>query len=110
MTLDDYFATGPARERPIFEGVLTRLDPLGPFVVEPVSVGILFKLRRVFVELRPKREWESLSFVLPRRVDHARITSHVGLGALTAHIVRVRTAVEVDDVLGAWLVESYLEH
>ena len=30
VTLDEYFSTGPERERPIFEAVMRRLDPLGP--------------------------------------------------------------------------------
>ena len=30
MTLDEYFSTGPERERPIYEAVKAHLDTLGP--------------------------------------------------------------------------------
>ena len=40
MTLEEYFSTGPERERPIFEAVKAHLDTNGPVHVEPVSVGI----------------------------------------------------------------------
>ena len=43
MTLDEYFSTGPERERPIYEAVKAHLDTLGPVIVEPVSVGIFLK-------------------------------------------------------------------
>ena len=43
MTLDEYFATGPDFERPVFEAVMAHLENVGPVHVEPVSVGILLK-------------------------------------------------------------------
>ena len=43
MSLDEYFSTGPDRERPIFEAVMAHLDTVGPVHVEPVSVGIFLK-------------------------------------------------------------------
>jgi hypothetical protein len=39
MGLEEYFTTGPPRERPIFEAVLAHVETLGPVTVEPVSVG-----------------------------------------------------------------------
>ena len=65
MTLEEYFATGPAFERPVFEAVMAHLDDVGPVHVEPVSVGILLKRARTFAELRPMRRWVALSFTLP---------------------------------------------
>ncbi len=56
MTLEEYFSTGPERERPIFEVVRAHLESLGPVHIEPVSVGIFFKRNRTFVELRPDGE------------------------------------------------------
>ena len=43
MTLEDYFATGPAFERPVFDAVMAHLDTIGPVHVEPLSVGIFLK-------------------------------------------------------------------
>jgi hypothetical protein len=40
MSVDEYFSTGPAHERPIFEAVMRHVNSLGPVHVEPVSVGI----------------------------------------------------------------------
>ena len=55
LTLDQYFATGPAHERPVFDAVVAHLRAVGPVHVEPVSVGILLKSSRTFAELRPMR-------------------------------------------------------
>jgi hypothetical protein len=51
LSLEEYFSTGPARERPIFEAVLRHLETAGPVHVEPVSVGIFLKRSRTFAEL-----------------------------------------------------------
>jgi hypothetical protein len=40
LTVEEYFATGPEFERPIFEVVRAHLESLGPVVVEPVQVGV----------------------------------------------------------------------
>ncbi|MGZ6979417.1 MAG: DUF5655 domain-containing protein, partial [Acidimicrobiia bacterium] len=48
ITLEEYFSTGPARERPIFEAVIAHLETVGPVHVEPVSVGIFIKRSRTF--------------------------------------------------------------
>ena len=77
MALEEYFATGPDRERPIFEAVTAALDQVGPVHVEPVSVGIFLKRSRTFAELRPMQQWVALSFSLPRRERHPRITRKV---------------------------------
>jgi hypothetical protein len=109
MALEDYFATGPPWERPIFEAVAAHLASLGDVHVEPVSVGIFFKRRRSFVELRPMRAWEALWFLLPRTVAHERIARKVvPTGRLRAHVVNLRRPEEVDDQVRAWLTEAYL--
>ncbi len=60
--LDEYFATGHAREQQIFETVMAHLDTVGPVHVEPVSVGIFLKRSQSFAELRPMLRWVALSF------------------------------------------------
>ena len=77
MSLEEYFSTGPERERPIFEAVIRHLETVGPVHVEPVSVGIFLKRVQTFAELRPKDRWVALSFSLARRVAHDRITTKV---------------------------------
>ncbi len=109
MTLDEYFSTGPARERPIFEAVYAFVETLGPIHVEPVSVGIFLKRSRTFAELRPMQKWEALWFGLPRRVTHPRITRTMqGHGAGSYHVVRLFEPADVDDQICDWLTEAYL--
>jgi Domain of unknown function (DUF5655) len=109
MSLDEYFSTGPERERPIFEAVMAHLDTVGSVHVEPVSVGIFLKRARSFAQLRPMVRWVALWFALPRRLDSARITRRVvPSGASYWHVVNLRTADEVDDEVRDWLTESYL--
>ena len=108
MTLDEYFSTGPERERPIFEAVAGHLESLGPIHVEPVSVGIFIKRSRTFVELRPKVKWEALSFSLPRVEPSHRISRRMKSGSTTYHVVNLYGPDEVDDQVRDWLTESYL--
>src|ERR1700684_3875448 len=77
MTLEEYFSTGPERERPIFEAVMRNLDTVGTVRVEPVSVGIFLKRARSFAQLRPMTKWVALSFSLHRPVQHPTITRKV---------------------------------
>ena len=108
LTLEEYFATGPAWERPIFEAVLAHLESLGPMIVEPVSVGIFIKSEGSFVELRPQSKWVRLSFPLARRVSSPRMSRKpVGSGRKIFHFVNLSRPDEVDDELAGWLTESF---
>jgi hypothetical protein len=110
MTLDEYFSTGPERERPIFEAVMAHLDTLGPVHVEPVSVGILLKRSQGFAELRPMVRWVALSFALPHPVDNPKITRRMpGSRGQTWFVVRLSSPEDVDDDVRAWLTEAYVE-
>jgi Domain of unknown function (DUF5655) len=110
MTLDDYFATGPERERPIFEAVMAHLETIGPVHVEPVSVGIFLKRSRTFAELRPMVNWVALSFVLGHELDDPRIARKMrGSPLRTHHVVNLRGPEDLDDDMRAWLTESYLD-
>src|SRR4051812_49438274 len=77
MTLDEYFSTGPAHERPVVDVVLRHLETVGPVHVEPVSVGIFLKNPRKFAELRPMQRWVALSFSLSRRANHRTLVRRV---------------------------------
>lgn len=110
MTLDEYFATGPERERPIYDAVMAHLDTLGPVHVEPVSVGIFLKRGRRFADLRPKQKWVALSFVLTREVDSPKIARRLQSSSERIHhVVNLRTPDDVDDDVCGWLTESYLD-
>lgn len=110
LSVDDYFASRPPVEREIFEAVKEHLATLGPVIVEPVGVGILFKGRRTFVELRPKTRWVDLSFGLNRRLQHPRVTrASRDASGRTYHGVRITSPADIDDEVRGWLTESYLE-
>jgi hypothetical protein len=109
MSLDEYFATGPEWERPIFEAVMAHLGSLGPVHVEPVSVGIFLKRAQSFAQLRPMTRWVALSFGLPREIRSSKISRKViAYGSRYHHVVNVRSAEDVDDDVRAWLTEAYL--
>ena len=109
MTLDEYFSTGPPHERPIFEAVMEHLDTVGEVHVEPVSVGIFLKRAQTFAQLRPKDRWVALSFSLPRKVEHERITRKVvQYHGRYYHVANMRGPEDLDDRLRAWLSEAYL--
>ena len=92
MSLDEYFSTGPAHERPIFDTVMAHLESVGPVHVEPVSVGIFLKNPRKFAELRPKQRWVALSFSLHRAARHRTITRKViPYGGRYWHIANLAT-------------------
>lgn len=110
MSLDEYFSTGPERERPIFEAVMGHLDSVGSVHVEPVSVGIFLKKSKTFAELRPRRDWVALSFSLSRVVDHPRIARKVvNYNKRYYHVVNLRGPEDLDDDIRSWLTESYLD-
>jgi hypothetical protein len=110
MSLEEYFSTGPAHERPIFDAVIDHLNTVGSVHVEPVSVGIFLKRARTFAELRPMQRWVALSFSLPRRVAHPRITRKpVQYHGHYFHVANLRTPEDFDDRLRDWLTEAYLD-
>jgi predicted transport protein len=110
MSVDDYFASRPPEQREIFEEVRRHLESLGPVIVEPVGVGILFKRARTFVELRPKARWVDLSIGLNRRIQHPRVTRTVKTNSTrTYHGIRVTAPSGIDDTVREWLTESYVE-
>jgi hypothetical protein len=110
MTLDDYFSTGPERERPIFEAVMAHVTTLGPVHVEPVSVGIFLKRSRTFAELRPLTKWVALYIGLSRTETSSRIARRLkGSGSRTYYVVNLRAPDEVDQQVRDWLTEAYFE-
>ena len=110
MTLDEYFSTGPERERPIFDAVMGYLDGLGPVHVEPVSVGIFLKNPRKFAELRPMQKWVALSFSLNRVARHRTIVRKVmPWGGRYYHVANLVDPKDLDDGVGDLLVEAYQE-
>jgi hypothetical protein len=108
MPLEEYFATGPPHERPVFDAVMAFLADVGPVHVEPVSVGIFLKRAQTFAELRPMTKWVALSFGLPHRVSHPRITRKpMQWGRGWWHVANVRDPDDLDGPLLDLLEQAY---
>ena len=108
LSLEEYFSTGPERERPIFEAVHAHFRTLGDVYVEPVQVGIFFKVHTTFAQLRTMTKWVALSFFSPQRIDHPRISRKpVEYNGRWHHVVNVRDAAEIDDLVRGWLTQAY---
>lgn len=108
LTIEEYFSTGPAHEKPVFDAVHAHLSALDDVHVEPVSVGIFFKRGRTFAQLRPMTRWVACSFVLPRVVTDRRIARKVqSQGARHHHVVNLHGPEEVDDTVRGWLTEAH---
>jgi hypothetical protein len=112
MTIDEYFATGPSFERPIFEVVSAFVATLGPVTVEPLQVGIFFKRPSSWIQLRPRTKWVSLLFPsISSAVKHPAITtkpSSTGKpGSASWFDAKLRTPADFDEDLRSILEVSW---
>ena len=108
LTLEEYFATGPAHERPVHDAVMAHVRTLGEVHADIVSVGIFLKNPHTFAQLRPMQRWVALSFWLPRRASHRTITRKVvKYGDRFWHVANVASPDDLDDDLRALLTEAY---
>jgi hypothetical protein len=108
LSLEEYFSTGPPWERPVFDAVHAHLTSLGDVYVEPVSVGIFFKIDSTFLQLRPMTKWVAMSFFSPQRIDHPRISRKPAeYSGRWHHVVNVKDADEIDDLVKGWLTQAY---
>ncbi len=115
MELQEYFSTGPDRERPIFDAVWRHLSTLADddgegVYVEPLSVGIFFKGRTTFAQLRPMTRWVALSFNLDRRLHSDRLSRKViAHSGRFHHVVNIAEPAEIDDEIRGWLTEAFFD-
>jgi hypothetical protein len=108
LSLEEYFATGPAHERPVYDAVMEHVATIGPVHGDIVSVGIFLKNPRKFAELRPKDRWVAVSFTLDRRARHRAVTRKVvEYGGRFWHTANVKDPTDVDDALCELLTEAY---
>lgn len=109
MDLEEYFETGPEFERPIFEVIRKHMQDVDPDIwFEPVSVGIFFKRRSTFLSLRTMTKWIAVGFQLDRKLEHSRLSRKVlSNGRRYYHVVNVKDASDIDDVLLEWLTEAW---
>lgn len=109
MDLDEYFSTGPDFERPVFEAVRAHMQSLDPDIwFEPVSVGIFFKRRTSFLQLRTMTKWVAVCFNLDHKLTTKRLSRKVvEHSGRCFHVVNVTDASAVDGPLLDWLTEAW---
>jgi hypothetical protein len=108
LSIEEYFETGPAHERPVYDAVMTHVRTLGPVHEDVVSVGIFLKNPHKFAELRPMQRWVALSFWLDHRARHPTITRKVNeYGGRFWHTANLTSPDDVDAALCDLLTESY---
>ena len=109
MSIEEYFQTGPDFERPIFEVVREHLQSLDPDIwFEPVSVGIFFKRRTTFVQLRTMTKWVALCFNLERKLESTRLSRKVlEHSGRYYHVINIRTPDAIDEQIREWLTEAF---
>lgn len=106
--MDGTFAGRPSWQRAIYDRIEAHLTSLGPLHVDAVSVGVFLKNQDKFAEVRPMVRAVTLWLVLPRRVEHPRITRILPLSpGRTGHVVKLTQPSDVDDELAGWLTEAY---
>lgn len=110
LSVEEYFSTGPAHERPVFEAVMRHLATVGPVHTDVVSVGVFLKNPHKFAELRPHRRWVAVSFWLRRRATHHTITRKViEHNGRFWHVANVAEPDDLDETLRLLLTEAYGE-
>ena len=109
LSLEEYFETGPEFERPIFDIVRAHMETLDPEIwFEPVSVGIFFKRRTSFLQLRTMTKWVAVAFNLPRKLESGRMSRKViEHSGRYYHVVNIRQADQIDEELLEWLTEAW---
>ncbi|MQA85086.1 MAG: hypothetical protein GEV03_10795 [Streptosporangiales bacterium] len=107
-SVDECFAGRPPGQRAIYDALIAHLTALGPVHEDAVGVGVFLKRERKLAEVRPKARSLSLEFVLPRTIDHPRISRKIpGAGGRTVHFVKLTSVDDVDDQVRDWLTEAY---
>lgn len=108
LTLDEYFATGPAHERPVFDAVMAHLATVGPVHTDIVSVGVFLKNPHKFAELRPMQNWVAMSFALGHSACHRTITRKVTeYHNRFWHTANLATPADFDEPLQDLLTQAY---
>jgi hypothetical protein len=108
LSVDDYFATAKDWERPIYDLVAGHVESLGDVIIDPISVGILFKNGPTFCILRAMIRWTALGFTLGRKLSSDKLSRKVtGDRGKFFHVVNVAGPDQIDDEILGWLTEAY---
>jgi hypothetical protein len=107
-TVDDTFAAHPPAWRAVYDAVEGHLATLGPFHADAVKVGVFLKSDRKLAEVRPRKRAVDLMLVLPRAIEHPKVSRNLRMTAeSTAVFVPLTTPSDVDGQVRGWLTEAY---
>lgn len=97
--------------RQLFDALVGKLEGFGPVRVDAVKTGINLGNKVHFAEVKVRKNWINVSFVLGRVIDHPKIAkSDVLTPTMVDHRVKVSSLDELDDTLLGWLREAYDLH
>lgn len=106
--LGAYLTALPVGHRTIAEDILALFQDMDDIVVEAADAGLFFKRSRKFAQLRPRRDWLVLIFLLHRELQDPRIRRTArATSTSTAHWVRLQAPTDIDDDIRGWLIEAY---
>jgi hypothetical protein len=93
---------------PIHARLMAVTNGLGSDIeVAPKKGYLSLRRRKQFAMIKPAAKHVDLGLIVPGRAAAGRLESAATFNALFTHRVRVRSAADVDDELGAWLREAY---
>ena len=108
ITVDDLLSRHPSWVAEVYTAVIAALSAAGPVHEDAVEVGIFLKSDRTIAQFRPQVRSVQLWIFLPERREDEHVSRIVLTGAdRYVHLVKLSSAVDVDDQLRAWLTESY---
>jgi hypothetical protein len=92
----------------LYERFVALVKQCGPVTVAPTKTQIGFQVRIVFANVTLRRRWLDVSIILPRRLDHPRLTRIESFSPRShAHSFRIHSLDELDDEVLSWLQEAY---
>jgi predicted RNA-binding Zn-ribbon protein involved in translation (DUF1610 family) len=107
-TVAEHFAGRDPILRSLFDGLVALLRRFGPVRIVPGKTGIAFQQRMRFASVFVRKNHLEAGFILPRRLDHARIKKVVAYSPHAyAHHVEIRSPADLDEELAGWLRETY---
>jgi hypothetical protein len=106
--LGEAFAGKPAAVRRLFDRLREMIEACGPVRIVPYRDRVAFMVRVRFAGAVPRAGWLDVEFLLPRRLDDARIRRVETLYPnVHVHRIRVTGPEQLDAELATWLGEAY---
>lgn len=108
LSLDAYFDGAAPWEEPVFRVIQDHVATLGPAIIDPLNMGILFKNGPMFLELRAMKKWVALGFSLGNRITSDRLSRKViDYNNKYFHVINVDDAAMIDEEILGWITQSY---